>query len=75
MSYTIDLAKPILSILQKLDRPIDAEELAFRLRSTTSVVQEELDKLMEASLVKKENGGYSIVASARTSSLESLFSY
>jgi predicted transcriptional regulator len=75
MSYTIDLAKPILSILQKLDRPIDAEELAFRLRSTTSVVQEELDRLVEASLVKKENGSYSIVASARTSSLESLFSY
>ncbi|HEX3935801.1 MAG TPA: ArsR family transcriptional regulator, partial [Puia sp.] len=75
MSYTSDIAKPILNILQKLDRPTEVEELAFRLRSTPSVVREELEKLEEAKLVQKENGGYSIVSSARSSSLESLFSY
>lgn len=75
MSYIADLAKPILTMLQRLDRPTDAEELAFRLRSTASVVREELDQLIKADLVKKEKEGYSIASSARSSSLESLFSY
>jgi predicted transcriptional regulator len=75
MSYTIDLAKPILTVLQKLDRPTTAEELAFRLRSSASVVREELDNLVGENLVTKNGEEYSIVAGAKSSSLENLYSY
>jgi predicted transcriptional regulator len=75
MSYTIDLTKPILNVLQKLDRPTEVDEIAFRVRSTPTIVREELEKMEEANLVKKEGGGYSIATSARSSSLEAIFSY
>jgi len=75
MSYTAELAKRILNVLQRMDHPITIDELSFRIRSTPSVVMEETDKLVEADLVKKEGSGYSIDASARTSRFKASFSY
>ena len=71
----MDLTKAILSVLQKLNKPIGVDEIAFRIRSTSSVVKEQLEKLSEVHLVKRIDAGYSIEENAKNSGLESIYGY
>ena len=71
----MDITKAILNVLQKLNKPIGADEIAFRIRSTSSVVKEQLEKLSEARLVKRIDTGYTIEDKAKNSGLESIYSY
>ena len=71
----MDLSKAILNVLQQLNKPLGVEEIAFRIRSTSTVVKEQLEKLSEVHLVKRIDAGYSIEESAKNSGLESLYSY
>ena len=71
----MDLTKAILNVLQKLNKPIGVDEIAFRIRSTSSVVKEQLEKLSEAHLVKRIDTDYTIEDKARNSGLESIYSY
>ena len=71
----MDLTKAILSVLQKLNKPIGVDEIAFRIRSTSSVVKEQLEKLSEARLVKRIDTDYTIEDKAKNSGLESIYSY
>lgn len=71
----MDLTKAILNVLQKLNKPIGVDEIAFRIRSTSSVVKEQLEKLSEARLVKRIDTDYTIEDKAKNSGLESIYSY
>ena len=71
----MDLSKAILNVLQKLNKPIGVDEIAFRIRSTSSVVREQLEKLSEAHLVKRVDTDYSIGDNAKNSGLESIYGY
>jgi len=71
----MDLTKAILNVLQKLNKPIGVDEIAFRIRSTSSVVKEQLEKLSEAHLVKRIDADYSIDDKARNSGLKSIYNY
>ena len=75
MSVYMDISKAILSVLQKLRKPTEVDEIAFRVRATPSVVKEQLDRLAEAHLVKKQDSRYTIDDSARSSFVESIYSY
>ncbi len=71
----MDITKAILNVLQKLNKPIGVDEIAFRIRSTSSVVKEQLEKLSEARLVKRIDTDYTIEDKAKNSGLESIYSY
>lgn len=71
----MDITKAILNVLQKLNKPMGVDEIAFRIRSTSSVVKEQLEKLSEAHLVKRLDTDYFIDDKARNSGLESIYIY
>ena len=75
MFYYSDITKAILNVLQRLNRPTEVDEIAFRVRSTYTVVKELLDKLLEAHLVTKIDSRYAIADNAKSSILESIYSY
>ena len=55
---TIDISAAILNVLKSMRRPAEADEIAFRVRSTPSAVRIELEALLEAKLVKKTDTTY-----------------
>jgi predicted transcriptional regulator len=73
--YYIDITKAILNVLQKLNKPIEVDEIAFRIRSTSTIVMEQLEKLAEAHMVRKSDAAYSIEDTARKSGLALIYSH
>lgn len=71
----MDVTKDILKVMNKVNKPIEPEEIAFRVRSTESIVKERLDMLAEANVVEKEDDKYSIKEESSSPNLEKLYSY
>ena len=69
-----DLTTAILDVLRRLDRPAELEEIAFRVRSTSSLVEEQLAKMVDAGLVNRLGDTYAINDQARSSRFKSIYS-
>lgn len=48
-----NISEAVMNVLQKQDKPIGIDEIAFRTRSTQSAVNEILDRFKKASIVKE----------------------
>ncbi len=71
-----DLTTSILNVLNRLKTPTEVDEIAFRVRSTPTIVKEHLELLYDAHLVKKtDDTHFEIVKDSNFSSWKSLFSY
>ncbi len=57
MATAINVSKAILDILEEQNKPIEIDELAFRIRTTPSRIYEILNRLKEAKVVKQKNDG------------------
>lgn len=62
-----DMSGVILDVLQGFGRPADVEEIAFRVRTTTSMVEDQLQIMVANGLVNREGNAYSINNKARSS--------
>ena len=69
-----DLSTAILNVLRRLRKPVEVDEIAFRVRSTSTLVQERLDSLYDAKLVKKIDDTHFEIARP-ASWLYTLFNY
>lgn len=58
MATTINVSKAILDILEEQNKPIEIDELAFRIRTTPPRIYEILNRLKEAKVVKQKNDGF-----------------
>lgn len=58
MATAINVSKAILDILEEQNKPIEIDELAFRIRTTPSRIYEILNRLKEAKVVKQKNDGF-----------------
>ena len=69
-----NIANAILTILNRINKPVETDEIAFRVRSTPSIVREQLNTLEKEELVQKEGDKYSIKENKKRN-LESIFNY
>ncbi len=58
----VDITTAVLNVLKTMRKPTEADEIAFRVRSTSSAVTAELDSLSEAKLVKKTDATHYLLA-------------
>ncbi len=65
--------KAIMDLLKKLNQPVDAEEIAFRMRLSREKVSEQLTKLADVKLLKESNGLYSLASDVKTSTIEAIY--
>lgn len=48
-----NISETVMNVLQKQDKPLAIDEIAFRARSTPSAIHDILDRFKKASIVKE----------------------
>lgn len=60
MGATTKTSEAIINVLKKEDKPLVIDEIAFKTRSSRSVVNEVMDRLQKAKIVTEDENKYSL---------------
>ena len=67
-----NVTKAILEVLKTIKKPVGTEEIAFRVRTNESAVQQQLEKLVKVHLVEKTQNKYTLQENPDKIDLKSL---